>query len=410
MTGTRLERWSGAWLGTALVLTTATQLRFGGLPVGPGEVLLGAWLLGAVATLGTRGLSRPGIGGTLLLAFWGVGAAALALGWIVGLADGDSTLLNGRDLVAFGLVVAMIVLLAFDGRARFVAQAAARAIPVVGVATMLVLGAAMIATRGGSVGPIQPLYGDARFRGWAENPNQLALLLVTVPLAAVAFARQGRKNRPIWLAIGVAGILLGVITGSDALKAAWAVVLALAVFAGWLRVTFGRFARTAPAALFAIGAPVAIGIGVLATGDRLVRAVEDQVAETFEVGGQGQDRVGRWLYGFEALEDSPLVGLGPGPFSGGSGPFQGQEAHNSVVDWIVSTGLLGLVALLVLGVGAAVAVARRRRPLSGAIGIALVIFASLHYVFRQPLAWFLVLAVVDGIFDEPSTPEARGVS
>jgi O-antigen ligase len=289
-----------------------------------------------------------------------------------------------------------------------VADQAARTVVVAGVGAMLILGGAMIATGGGPVGVLQPLYGDARFRGWAENPNQLALLLLAAPVAALGFARtDGARSRPLWLAVAVAALALGVITGSDALRAAWAAIGGLAVVLAWRRLVFGRFARRAPAALAAIAVPVAVAGAVLLAGDRVVETVSEQVAETFAVGGQGEDRVGRWLFGLEALALSPLVGLGPGAFSGATGPFQAQEAHNSAVDWVTGSGLLGFAALLVMGMLGAVALGVRRQPVSAAVGIAIVVFAMLHYVFRQPLAWFLVFAVFEGLFDDGPVREAR---
>jgi O-antigen ligase len=302
----------------------------------------------------------------------------------------------------------MLLVLVLDRGYSAVAGWAARTVAVLGVISMTALAIAMLARRGGAVGPVEPLYGDARFRGWAENPNQLALLLLTVPLMAVAFAAQGRPGRRVlWIGFGLMAIGLGVLTGSDALKAAWVALGALVAVFGWGRLALGPFARRVPTALLAIGAPIAIGVGVLAGGGRAVELSTEVIGETFAVGGQGEDRVGRWLFALDALEGSPAVGLGPGAFSGGSAPFQGQEAHNSVVDWAVSTGALGFAALLALTFGGALALALRRQRFSGAVGVSLVLFASLHYVFRQPLAWFLVFALFEGIFDRPREPEAR---
>jgi len=98
--------------------------------------------------------------------------------------------------------------------------------------------------------------------------------------------------------------------------------------------------------------------------------------------------------GFRALSHSPIVGLGPGPYSGDDGPFEKREVHNSFVDWIVNTGIIGGIAMLALFFWSACRLlsAHCYSLFCGFMGMCL--FAQFHHVIRHPIVWiFLILAL-----------------
>jgi O-antigen ligase len=121
---------------------------------------------------------------------------------------------------------------------------------------------------------------------------------------------------------------------------------------------------------------------------------QDAAWNYFNYNDQGRVRLDLWVHGVEAWAHSPLVGLGPGAFSGIDRPFQGSEAHNTIIDWGASTGLLGVAAWLALAGATAFATIRARSlPLAGAC-IAFFVFAQFHYVMRHPILWFVQLALL----------------
>ena len=84
---------------------------------------------------------------------------------------------------------------------------------------------------------------------------------------------------------------------------------------------------------------------------------------------------------------SPIFGLGPERLFGIEYPFVGSEAHNSLLDWLISSGIIGLTALLVLLIFASVRLLREKQwELLMALG-ALFIFGQAHHVLRHPLVW-----------------------
>ena len=108
-------------------------------------------------------------------------------------------------------------------------------------------------------------------------------------------------------------------------------------------------------------------------------------------GNQGAIRVGLWENGVTAFSTSPLVGLGPGTFSGIDVPFSNTESHNTIIDWGLQVGALGVILLTILILLAVVRAYRNGRVDVAACIIALVVFSQFHYILRQPLIWIIVL-------------------
>src|SRR5690606_96610 len=111
-------------LVTGLLLSTTSQLRVDGIPLGPGEALLLLWL----AIMATREMARLGPplthALTRLLIFWSVFAAALCLGAMTGYAIGDihDPRWFYHDIAAYGLAALIscfsVIHLEADGRMR----------------------------------------------------------------------------------------------------------------------------------------------------------------------------------------------------------------------------------------------------------------------------------------------------
>ena len=105
-----------AILALGLVITTATQLRAGGLPLGPGEMLLLVWLCLA----GLRQiLSRPLIVNPALwrvIMFWCVFVVSLSVGMINGLIIEPFQDYQGifRDTFAYALMLAISIMMAIS--------------------------------------------------------------------------------------------------------------------------------------------------------------------------------------------------------------------------------------------------------------------------------------------------------
>lgn len=248
-----------------------------------------------------------------------------------------------------------------------------------------------------------------RFLGWSVNPNQMALLLVLAPflglyILTASFPHTG-VGMALWSLLTAGAMAAGWATDSGALRAAWSVCIPVLALIHGVAVLRGAALRP----LVLLIACVLVAAMMLALAARMESAASPQgeptealalgsgiQLESIESAYVRNDDVtvrGRlMLHGWEAFRSSPLFGLGPGAFSGLQGPFQGSEAHNSLIDWGTNTGLVGMAALLALVGWVAVQLLRAGQWALLAGLLALAVFSLAHHVLRHPLVWgWLVL-------------------
>lgn len=382
-----------AWYAGGVVLTTATQLRPEAAPVGPGELLLLAWTLAAVALLVHGGVAeRPPVA-RAVAGYWATAIPLLLAGGLWGAMIGTGPAGGfAHDLFAFLYVAIVTVVFTsqpdLEGRVR-------STIPLLLLFTVVPLVILFVITPLGSrLGPLQPWY-SVRFRGWARNPNQLALSLVAVPFcAAFLYARAKRlRARLGYLVLGVAALVIGTTSLSDALMLAWAVGISLALMVVWFEAARAPSASLPRVAFLRIGIPALVFLALLAGGVRWYSQIAETVQQMYAMGNQGAVRVNLWYRGFQAMLASPLVGNGPGALSGDTAPFQGRESHNTLVDWGASTGLIGIVLYLGMVTWVTVRCLRRGHGVLAVGVISFFVFSCLHYVMRHPIFWYYLVAI-----------------
>jgi hypothetical protein len=380
--------------GLGLSLSTATQARFAG-PVGIGELLL-LFVMLRLALLSAAESFRPGVECVQLmlslLAVLVLGGASMAVGsWLAGLL-GHAAAVEWRTA---GLVIAALLLPVF----MLTAGSDARCFGVV----ILVIGASytgqFIVLGGferfiGNVPGVEVWYeGDvARFTGLSSNPNQLALALVPLPFLLLRVAGVVAGSRRLSYLLTALIAACGVMTASDALGVGWVsgvvVTVVLSIAVGTATPHLGELGRVVVSAALLALAGLALVLAAADLSD-VGRAVESRLNE----GNQASTRVGLWVHGLAAAAMSPVFGLGPGAFSGESGPFESIEAHSTLIDWLTMSGAVGLSALLGLVAVIAVHCLRRRALLCFGALVALLAFSMFHNVLRQPLFWFYLSAV-----------------
>ena len=242
---------------------------------------------------------------------------------------------------------------------------------------------------------------DDRATGLAGNPVHLAALAVGV--LGLAALQRGTSRR--WLAAVAVSALVIQLTGSR-----FAVLMVAIVVAATL-LTAGR--RRAAAVLVCAGLGFAVGYGVAWSTDDTSSGTE-RVLALSSSGGGITARSETWLSARHAFVERPLVGVGPGRFHAGvtqhrtlalarsEGPDRlFVDAHNIVVEHVVTTGLLGVASFLAF-LGTAVAAARRDRALMAfALGI-----GCLHLVQPQsfgttPLIFLALGVATSGMHHAP---------
>ena len=365
-------------LSVSLVLVTATQLRvsFG---FGIGEVGLVVWLfltfLQRVAVVPDAGLAL----------FWRISAILLTLPALGPLAFRKLSTGFVHDLLAYSLIaVTVLTLSAFDS---VVLRSVARLYALLVTGSMLTL--YFVPSLASGLGLSSN--DGARFLGWMQNPNQLAVAMLWIPYFCVsefriANASSQKVLRWSLLLCAFGSLFMGWASASDSYRISVGAALLWLGGRGYQR----RFRKSSNRSL-AIAFGMVFVMFLIPVTPTIVKAAGSYYLEQRNQNGRtdGGGRGELQKTALEAWTYSPVWGLGAGSYSGDTGPFQNREAHNSLIDWMMSTGTIGAVLL--------VSLMRRVMRIALSLNIwlsmavvATIMFSTGHHLLRQPVVWLLV--------------------
>jgi len=305
-------------LAFGLLLSTATQLRFGETPFGPGEICLALWL----GLFLCRQVSRPAPASnaalTRVVAFWLTLIVAESVGAMVGFATElffDTTHMK-HDIIAyfflFAIASAMAIEMASDYHRRRLTW------------LVVLFGAGSLGLQvGHALGviplplPVEPWFYD-RLKGWSLDANQLGLVAALLTVISLHLADTATAG--VWkiVAAGCAMLALavGVLTKSDSFTVG--VLAAGVVFLGikslqWLA-TFerGPTFRAALVSLALLGLPL-LAVGAIPLGPAVADRLEAKSEAVYNEDSQGDLRFHLWAEAIEKGMGSGMLGLGPGP-------------------------------------------------------------------------------------------------
>lgn len=419
----------------SLLLTTATQFRVRNLPIGPGEICLLVWL---VLALG-REASRRGILLTppffRLLIFWGLFAVAQSLGTLTAYTIGDThdAGLFMHDLIAYPLMAAFSCLIAAGPEAE--ARSHRVAVYFVGLGALLLL--PQLAAGWGLAGlpVIDPWFGD-RFRGWSNNPNQLALLCAVLVLLALHLADRAAQLTD-WIfavACSIPPILAGRMTKTDAFT--FALILGVVIFVVTkLRIwATSRHTRSSLRPKIAVVGAITLPLMLIAVAPLAISVVDpDALAKGLmknggkEAAHETDLRLELWHEAISRGLEAWGLGLGPGPHlpipwsivaarqtetgldTGDHPQLNGTpnfETHNTIFDLFVQGGVIASLSYIWLTAAAWVAGYKARMAGLTALLSGLTVFALLDLVVREPIFWFGIVLCLTAT--APVSLPARG--
>lgn len=408
-------------LALGIVLSTASQLRLPAVPLGFGEVCLLLWLGVASLNLMTSGRISNPEAVLRIGAFWISFAFALSVGTCVGLLQQEldpTTALH--DTSAYLLMASFTCLIAAtmsaDGSLRQT-QWLLIAAWSIALVIQLAMGWDII-----SLPSVDPWYWD-RFRGWAENPNQMALYCIIFTPLSLGLALSAKGFGCIAASFScLLSFTVGRLTKSDTF--AMAMVAAIAFFLVLRLRTWLTLPERKSSIRFAVAVFVSVTILPLllsltpyavATADNLESLA---LSLTRDQGGEATVhtaslRVQLWSDAVNRGLKSGSLGLGPGAHLQQPNTMNRQalpipfEAHSTVLDIYTQAGLLGLIAVCALIVATVVVVLRARHDALAAMIAALAIYGMTHFILRHPIVWFaLALSLVLGSARAPS-PHVR---
>jgi hypothetical protein len=410
-----------ALLALGIVLTTASQLRLPAVPLGVGEVCLVLWLVLASLRLAVSGRICNPRAMLQISSFWACFAFALSVGTCLAFLyqelDLESML---HDAFAYLLVAAITCLIAAtipaDGSLR---QTEWLLIAFWNIALVLQLAMGWDFI---SLPSVDPWYWD-RFRGWAENPNQVAInCAIFTPLSlGLALSAKGFGRIAGYFSC-VLTFFVGRLTKSDtflvAMVTAFALFLVLRIRT-WLTSSEHRSGLRFAVAVFVTIAAVPLSVSLapyaVATADDFESLA---ISLAKDRGGEGTQRTAalRLLLWQDALHrglESGSLGLGPGPHLAKPNvvnhralpnPF---EAHSTLLDIFTQGGLLAVIAVCGLFASIFILALRARLDALAALMAALAIFSISHFILRHPVVWVaLALGLILGS-SRPASPHAR---
>ncbi len=410
-----------AVLALGLLLTTATQLRLSGLPVGPGELCLAFWVMAMVF----RTILRPAPPATFalvrMLIFWTIFGLAEALGTLGGLMSGaeyDPQWFM-HDVEAYPLLAAVSCFVVLGPEAAVRLRRVAWLLTTLGAISL----AAQLAAGWGlaSLPLIEPWFWE-RFRGWSSNPNQLAFVCVVLGLISLHLVETAERagKRMIALTCLMLSIVVGRLTQSDTftltLVTAGPIFLVARLRASLHPAERRSSFQTAFSWIAVIGVPlILVSVIPFALSDasdigRLSAGLEKNGGK--EAGQEADLRLTLWGEAIKVGVQSGMLGLGPGPHlpippsvvvgrtntsdtpSDLPHPTQGAapnfEAHNTILDLFTQGGLIGVLSFLwLMGTAFALTLKRRRAGLTTLL-CGLAVFGMTNLIIRPPIFWFAV--------------------
>ncbi|MGB6241452.1 MAG: glycosyltransferase [Castellaniella sp.] len=231
-------------------------------------------------------------------------------------------------------------------------------------------------------------YLATRFRGGALNPNQVALYVLCSLLLLLIYLR----HMPLIFAALLGLAVFGYLAQSNAAKVSMVVFVLAGCFA-----VFIPYLKLRARLLWFL---LAVGLGWLFFRHQFLTQIEARWAAV----DYGNARQLLFVHGIDAwLSSIPgfLWGFGAGSYSGMAAPFQGSEAHNTVIDALTIGGFPMLFAVYLFPVSAWWLAYRQGRVLIFSALSSLIVFSFFHYVARHPIYWLagygaLVYLVVAG--------------
>ncbi|WP_267361194.1 MULTISPECIES: hypothetical protein, partial [unclassified Methylobacterium] len=309
--------WRDVVLALGLLLSAASQLRIGSLPVGPGELCLLIWISAHVyeAIFWSRIVLT--LAGRRILAYWAFFAGTQSLGLLMGLAlrDHQDQAHIVHEILAFSIAAAVSSLcLARSNASEGLRRTACLVTRIGGASLVYQIACGLLDLR---VPGIDCWYWD-RFRGWSDNPNQLSLLCTSLVLIAVYAAETafGRREQFVLLLWGTPAFVAGLITKGNSFRLAIIVALAVFAIAKLRRFLVGDYARTPyrfTLAVLVIGLAVPLGLtGALVLHEvKLESVAKDMSRDADQTLDEAAVRVYLWGGAIQKGYDSFFLGLGP---------------------------------------------------------------------------------------------------
>lgn len=220
-------------------------------------------------------------------------------------------------------------------------------------------------------------YGDTRFSGGSDNPNRLAIYL----LSSLALLSQVKLNFFSKLVYALVLTVLIYFTLSDAARLGYIAMILTFIFLAGCR---------SPYIL-----PIYLSIIVILIFFIFLNfnAIINFLVDLWYAASTSSYRFNLISTGINAwLENSFtfLIGHGSGSFAGFAGPYEGWEAHSTPVDILTIGGIFGFALFYGPLIYCIFEFIRQRNNFAASCLVGLIIFSLFAFVARHPIIWFVI--------------------
>lgn len=96
---------------------------------------------------------------------------------------------------------------------------------------------------------------------------------------------------------------------------------------------------------------------------------------------------------YKIIKQSPYIGYGPGSYLSDKDEtiFGKREAHNSIIDLTINTGIIGLLIFVTLFLYIFYILFKSKQFFLFSGLITLIIFSQFHHILRHPIVWFFII-------------------
>lgn len=240
------------------------------------------------------------------------------------------------------------------------------------------------------VSNISMFYG-LRLIGFSSNPNQLAAFCCIFPFLSLNLFFN--SNNILEKILGISSLIFSSLVGffslSDGLIVSWVVAFVFLLF----QLIISYFKKSQH--LLTIKNIVLfffVITGIIMFLNYYYIFVREGIDDIYDNGGQGDDRINRWIIALKTLNYSPLFGFGPGSYGGRAVSFENEEVHNTYLDLALNAGILGVIIFLLLLFDVFRSLGNNKFLKSGLL--ALCVCIVFNFYLRHPFFWVNIMILL----------------
>jgi hypothetical protein len=227
------------------------------------------------------------------------------------------------------------------------------------------------------IGDADSWYGDVRFSGGSDNPNRLAIYLLS-SLALLSQLNLSLFRRFFFFIILSIAIY---ITLSDAARL------------GYLAMALTFFFLVGYRSPFIL--PIYLAVGVITSFLVIYNfeAIINFMVDLWYAASTSNYRVNLLIFGIDAWLENGftfLIGHGAGAFAGFAGPYEGWEAHSTPIDILTIGGIFFAVLFYCPLIYSIFCFIKLRNNFAASCLVGLIIFSLFAFVARHPIIWFVI--------------------